>query len=114
MTSEMTRDERHRWLFAHMKGYEIKFTQQGMPFRVMRPNAEFGGVVYIGDCRCRIRIVRNQEAGKGKRNEVRFPDTELEVKVPLEDTTVVGYMEVYGDWKQGMGRCEFIPVLQEK
>ena len=27
----MTRDERHRWLFANMDGWRIHFSQKGMP-----------------------------------------------------------------------------------
>lgn len=119
----MTRDERHRWLFAHMDGRRITFEQKGMPFRVMRPNAVFGGVVYIKDTKCRIRIVHKQDAEKGKRYEVRFPDKEWKKEyideeldpiwtndVPLAETTLVGYMEITGNWKAGEGKCLFHPV----
>ena len=68
----MTRDERHRWLFANMDGRRITFGQRIMPFRVMRPNAEVGGVAFLDGNRCRIRIVHRQDAEKGKRYEVRF------------------------------------------
>ena len=116
----MTRDERHRLLFAKMDGRRITFEQKGMPFRVMRPNAVFGGVAFMDNNRCRIRIVHNQDAENGKRYEVRFPDKEWKRcgvdeqgnimwtnVVPLEDTTLVGYMELCGNWKKGEGRCYF-------
>ena len=106
----MTRDVRHRGLFAHMDGREVKFTQTGMPFRLMRPDAIIGGVIYIGDCRCRVRMLRKQNAEQGKRFEVRFPDTELEEKVPLEETTLVGYLEIKGNWTDGNGVCIFHPI----
>lgn len=114
----MTRDERHRWLFAKMDGRRITFDQKGMPFRVMRPDAVFGGVAYLDNNRCRIRIVHRQDAEKGKRYEVRFPDKEWKQTgteedstwtndVPLAETTLVGYMEITGNWKAGTGRCWF-------
>ena len=111
----MTRDERHRWLFANMEGKKITFTQQGMPFRILQPDARFGGVVHIGDTKCRIRIIRNESAEKGKRNEVRFPDSEWKEcengewsnHVDDNDTTLVGYMEITGNWKLGEGKCIF-------
>ena len=117
----MTRDERHRWLFAKMDGRRITFDQKGMPFRVMRPDAVFGGVAYLDNNRCRIRIVHRQDAEKGKRYEVRFPDKEWKQTgteedstwtndVPLAETTLVGYMEITGNWKAGTGRCWFHPV----
>lgn len=116
----MTRDERHRWLFAKMDGRRITFGQKGMPFRVMRPDAVFRGVAFLDGNRCRIRIVHKQDAEKGKRYEVRFPDKEWRQvgtddkgmpiwanDVPLEETTLVGYMEITGNWKAGEGRCWF-------
>ena len=117
----MTRDERHRWLFAKMDGRRITFDQKGMPFRVMRPNAVFGGVAYLDNNRCRIRVVHRQDAEKGKRYEVRFPDKEWRQTgteenptwtndVPLAETTLVGYMEITGNWKAGEGRCWFHPI----
>ena len=118
----MTRDERHRWLFADKDGQTIKFTQEGMPFRILKDDAHFGGVVHIGDTKCRIRIIRNQRADKGKRNEVRFPDAEWKLepdkdgtlrwtdKLKTEETTLVGYMEIKGNWKNGEGKCIFHPV----
>lgn len=118
-----TRDERHRWLFENHDGDRISFTQKGMPFRIMQPNAEFGGVVHIGDTKCRIRIVHRQDAEKGKRYEVRFPDVEWKRigtdeegkqiwtnEVPIEETTLVGYMEVKGNWRNGEGKCLFHPI----
>ena len=121
----MTRNERHRWLFSHMEGRKITFTQEGMPFRILRDDARFGGVVHIGDTKCRIRIIRNQNAEKGKRNEVHFPDTEWRRednddgdliwtnKVEDYDSTLVGFMEITGNWKEGTGRCIFHPVSGE-
>ena len=119
----MTRDERHRWLFANMDGRRISFKQQGMPFRVMRPDAVFGGVAFLDNNKCRIRIVHRQDAEKGKRYEVRFPDEEWkaigvdaegktiwENKVSLEETTLVGYMEITGNWRNGDGKCIFHPL----
>lgn len=129
----MTRDERHRWLFAHMEGRRITFKQKGMPFRVMRPNAVFSGVAYLNDTKCRIRIVHKQDTEKGKRYEVRFPDREyvnnpryapnaipeegkpieepmILSTLPIGDTTLVGYMEIAGNWKAGEGRCWFHPI----
>lgn len=116
----MTRDERHRWLFAHMDGRRITFEQKGMPFRVMNPDAEFGGVVHIKDTKCRVRILHRQEAEKGKRYEVHFPDREWKSigtdeegkpawtdKVSDDESTLVGYMEITGNWKNGAGRCIF-------
>ena len=122
----MTRDERHRWLFAKMDGRRITFEQKGMPFRVMRPNEVFRGVAFLDNNRCRIRIVHNQEAEKGKRYEVRFPDKEWKLvgtdeegkpiwtnEVQLEETTLVGYMEIKGNWKAGEGRCSFHPIQDD-
>lgn len=106
----MTRDEQHRMLFAHMDGREMRFPSSGMPFKVMKPYGEFGGVTYIGDCRCRVRVIHRQEAEKGKRYEVRFPDSELDVRPPTEETTLVGYMEIKGNWKAHEGVCLFHPV----
>ena len=119
----MTRDERHRWLFAHMDGRMITFEQKGMPFRVMRPDAIFGGTVSIKDTKCRIRIVHNHEEDKVKRYEVRFPDKEWKrigfddegneiwtSNVKLEETTLVGYMEITGNWKNREGKCIFHPI----
>lgn len=106
----MTRDEWNRWCFAHMDGREMSFISHGMPFKVMKHDAEFGGVAYIGDCKCRVRIVHRQDAEKGKRYEVRFPDTELDVKLATEDTTLVGYMEIKGNWREHEGKCVFHPI----
>ena len=119
----MTRDERHRWLFAKMDGRRITFDQEGMPFRVMRSDAVFGGVAFLDGNRCRIRIVHKQNEEKGKRYEVRFPDKEWKRigtgvegepiwsrDVPLEETTLVGYMEMTGYWKNGTGKCLFHPI----
>lgn len=122
--SEMTRDERRRWLFAHMDGRQITFEQKGMPFRVMQPDAEFGGVAKFKDTKCGIRIVHKQDAEKGKRYEVRFPDKEWQLipnekgqlewtnHVETSDTTLVGYMEITGNWKKGEGKCIFHPILK--
>ena len=73
--------------------------------------------------KCRIRIVHRQDAEKGKRYEVRFPDEEWkaigvdaegktiwENKVSLEETTLVGYMEIKGNWRNGDGKCIFHPL----
>lgn len=118
----MTRDERHRWLFADKDGKRISFTQEGMPFRILKDGARFGGVVYIGDTKCRIRILRNGKAPKGKRNEVHFPDAEWRKEEDASgdglwtnevadcDSTLVGYMEIKGNWKTGEGKCVFHPV----
>lgn len=116
----MTRDERHRGLFDHMDGRRITFEQKGMPFRVMKPDAEFEGVVHIKDTKCRVRIVHRQEAEKGKRYEIYFPDREWKRigtdeegktawtdKVSDDESTLVGYMEIIGNWKDGEGRCIF-------
>jgi hypothetical protein len=110
----MTRDERHKWLFAHMDGRKVTFTQTGMPFRIMRPEAVVGGVVYIGDCKCRVRMCQKPQAEHGKRYEVRFPDTEIDGKVPMEETTLVGYLEIKGNWGDGLGVCIFHPVGTEE
>lgn len=88
----------------------MTFPSRGMPFKVMKPNAIYGGVTYIGSCRCRVRVVHRQGAEKGKRYEVRFPDSELEQIVPMEATTLVGYMEVKGNWHEHTGECIFHPV----
>lgn len=114
----MTRDERHRWLFAKMDGRRIYFTQAGMPFRVLRKGARFGGVVTIGDTKCRIRIIRREEEDKGKKNEVHFPDFEWKQledgswssSVTDDDSTLVGFMEICGNWKAGDGKCIFHSV----
>lgn len=105
----MTRDERHRWLFEKKEGHIIHFTQDGMPFRMFRPHEVFGGVVHINDIKCCIRIVNNPDAEKRKRLEVRFPHKEEKV-LPIEETTLVGYMEICGNWKKGEGKCLFHPV----
>ena len=122
----MTRDERHRWLFANKDGKKITFTQEGMPFRILKDGARFGGVVHIGDTKCRIRILRNQKAERGKRNEVRFPDVEWKKiddgsgdglwtnEVSDSDSTLVGYMEIAGNWKKGTGKCIFHPVEEKE
>lgn len=122
----MTRDERHRWLFANKDGKNITFTQEGMPFRILKDGARFGGVVHIGDTKCRIRILRNQKAERGKRNEVRFPDVEWKKiddgsgdglwtnEVSDSDSTLVGYMEIAGNWKEGTGKCIFHPVEEKE
>lgn len=118
----MTRDERHKSLFSHMEGRKITFTQDGMPFRILKDGARFGGVVHIGDTKCRIRILRNQKAENGKKNEVHFPDTEWKRedndggdglwtnKVEDCESTLVGYMEIKGNWKAGEGMCIFHPI----
>lgn len=119
----MTRDERHRWLFAKMDGRRITFEQKGMPFRVMRPNAVVGCDVYIKDTKCRVRIVHKKEAENGKRYEIRFPDKEWKrigadeagndiwtSNVKLEETTLIGYMEITGNWKNKEGKCIFHPI----
>lgn len=116
----MTRDERHRWLFSHMEGRSITFKKKGMPFRVMKPDAEVGCVVNINGTKCRVRIVHRQEAEKGKRYEVHFPDREWKrigtdeegntawtYHVSDEESTLVGYIEITGNWKNGTGRCIF-------
>ena len=117
----MTRDERNISLFSHMEGRRIHFTQKGMPFRVLRTGARFGGVVTIGDTKCRIMIIRNETADKWKRNEVHFPDFEWKQldeeswssAVADEDSTLVGYMEVCGNWKAGEGTCIFHTLVEE-
>ena len=106
----MTRDERHRMLFSHMDGREMTFSMSGMPFRVMKPDAVVGGTMYIGDCRCCIRIVHRQENEKGRHYEVYFPHIELDEVVPQENTTLVGYMEIKGNWKKHEGKCIFHPI----
>lgn len=94
-----------------MDGREITFTQRDMPFKAMRATyAEIGDTVHIGDCKCRVRVVRRKEAEKGKRYEIRFPDTELEKKMPMGKTTLVGYMEIKGNWKKHEGKCIFHPI----
>ncbi|MBO6031773.1 MAG: hypothetical protein J6Q22_09995 [Prevotella sp.] len=115
----MKRDEMHRLLFSNMEGRQITFKQKGMPFRVMRPNSVFGGVAYFDNNKCRIRIVHRQESEEGKRYEVRFPDVEWKLisngsgegvwtnKVEDCDSTLVGYMEITGNWKAGTGKCIF-------
>lgn len=110
----MTRDERHRWLFAQMEGRDMRFPSSGMPFKVMKPDGEFGGVAYIGDCKCRIRVVHKPEAEKGKRYEVRFPDSELDQEVPMCKATLVGYMEIKGNWQEHTGECIFHPIGVEQ
>ena len=116
----MTRDELHRWLFANMEGRLITFDQKGMPFRIMKPDAEFGGVVHINDTKCRLRILHRKDSEKGKRYDVYFPDREWKRigtdeegkpvwtdKVSTDESTLVGYMEISGNWKDGKGRCIF-------
>ena len=114
----MTKHEWHRWCFAHKDGQRMVFTQQGMPFRIFQPDAVFGGVIEIGGIKCRVRIVRNPNAEKGKRNEVHFPDAEWSCKdgawtdkVTMEESTLVGYMEITGNWKDGKGRCVFHSIV---
>ena len=97
-------------LFSHMEGREMYFPSSGMPFKVMKPDGEFGGLTYIGYCRCRVRVVHKQEAEKSKLYEVRFPDSELDKKVPTEETTLVGYMEIKGNWREHTGKCIFHPI----
>ena len=100
-------DVHRHWLFANKDGKEIKFSQRTMPFAVFKPNAKWGGVCIIGDVKCRIRILHNQEGEKGKRLEVWFPDRELGREVPLEGTTIVGHIEIRGNWREKTGRCIF-------
>ena len=70
--------------------------------------------------KCRVRIAHRQEAEKGKRYEVHFPDREWKSigtdeegkttwtdKVSDDESTLVGYMEIIGNWKNGEGRCIF-------
>ena len=120
----MTRDERHRWCFAHKDGQHVVFKQDGMPFKIFHDHAVWGGIVEIGGTRCRVRIVRNKGAEKGKRNEVYFPDAEWKLepdsegtlrwtdKLTMEETTLVGYLEIKGNWREGAGSCLFHPVLK--
>ena len=118
----MTRSTLHRWLFTNHDGQKITFTQKGMPFRILRPDAVFGGTVDIGGTKCRIRIIRKESAEKGKKNEVRFPDFEWRQneygnwtsKVTDEESTLVGYMEIKGNWKEGTGKCIFHAVGLEE
>lgn len=106
----MTRAEWNRWVFSHMDGREMSFIMHGMPFKVMKDDATVGGPMYIGDCKCCIRIVHKQNNEKGKRYEVYFPHKELDEIVPQENTTLVGYMEIKGNWKKHEGKCIFHPV----
>lgn len=113
--------ELHKWLFSKMDGREMKFTQQGMPFKVLHSGARVGGTVTIGENPCKVWLVRRSEAEKGKRIEVRFPykmyrrveegdEEPTSDLIPVEESTLVGYMEVRGNFKQGTGRCVFHPV----
>ena len=108
------RDDLHRWLFARKGGKEIKFRTKKMPFKVFEPDAVWGGSCELGDTPCRIRVKHNMSGEKGKRLEVWFPHSELDEEVPWERSTLVGYMQVVGNFRQGTGRCIFEPVAIEE
>lgn len=108
--SQKNRDELHRWLFCRRGGHEITFSQKIMPFEIFKEDATWGGTCHIGDIKCQIRIRHNCSAPKGKRLEVRFPHKELDVVVPIEETTLVGYVKIQGNFRDGSGKCFFEPV----
>lgn len=99
--------EFHRWLFHNKDGQEISFSQKHMPFSVFKKDAVWGGSCEIGGTICRIRIRHNSEGEKGRRLEIWFPHKELDVVVPLEQSTLVGYMEIRGSFQKGNGKCVF-------
>lgn len=102
----------HRWLFADKNGKEMKFSQKTMPFAVFKHNAVWGGVCTIGDIKCRIKIWHNSEGEKGKRLEVRFPHEELGKVVPIDKTTLVGYIGIQGSFQKGTGTCVFQTIKE--
>lgn len=106
------RDDFHRWLFERKQGHEVKFTQKSMPFAVFKENAEWGGSCQVGDVKCRIRIRHNSSGEKGKRLEVWFPHSEYGKKVPYEESTLVGYIKISGNWRDGTGVCLFEPYKE--
>ena len=108
------RDRHHRWLFEGKSGWEIRFTQKHMPFAVFKEDAEWGGICYIGDVKCKIRVKHNGNGEKGKRLEVWFPHRELGKEVPYEQSTLVGYMKIKGNWRDKTGRCLFEPYTEEQ
>ena len=104
---KLTGHELHRWLFHDKDGKEIKFPQKSMPFAVFKKDAVWGGSCDIGDCKCRIRIRHNSGGEKGKRLEVWFPHEELDKVVPFEKSTLVGHIEIRGNFREGTGKCVF-------
>lgn len=99
--------EIHRWLFCNKDGQDISFSQKRMPFAVFGENAVWGGSCEIGGMKCRIRIRHNSAGEKGRRLEIWFPHEELDVEVPFEKSTLVGYMEIRGSFQKGTGKCIF-------
>lgn len=112
--STKARDVFHRWLFHNKDGKTINFTQKSMPFAVFKPNAVWGGVCELGEVKCRLRIRHNMEGERGKRLEVWFPHIELGEVLPFEKSTLVGYMKISGNWRDGTGRCFFEPYKEEE
>lgn len=108
------RDELHRWLFARKEGKEMTFSARSMPFAVFKPNAVWGGVCDLGEVKCRLRIRHNMEGKNGMRLEVWFPHIELGEVVPFEKSTLVGYMKIKGNWREGTGHCFFEPFKEEE
>ena len=108
------RDTWNRWLFERKRGHEIKFTQKSMPFSIFKDNAEWGGTCLIGEVKCCIRIRHNGCGEKGKRLEIWFPHSELGKKVPYEESTLVGYMRISGNFRLGTGRCLFEPYKEKR
>ena len=104
----------HRWLFSDKSGKTFRFSQRHMPFAVFKTNAVWGGTCEIGDAKCRIRIRHNNDGEKGKRLEVWFPHEELGKVIPYEKSTLVGYMKIKGNWREGTGECYFEPYKKEK
>ena len=78
-----------------------------MPFTVFKRDAVWGGSCEIGGTICRIRIRHNSEGEKGRRLEVWFPHKELEEVIPLDKSTLVGYMEIQGSFQKSNGKCVF-------
>ena len=104
---QQNKDTFNRWLFSMRDGHEITFSQKSMPYAVFADNAIWGGSCHIGDIKCRIRIRHNSNGEKGKRLEVWFPDFVLDKKVPLEESTLVGYIAIKGNFRDGTGKCIF-------
>lgn len=103
----MNRSEFHKWLFQNKDWQTIKFSGHTMPFAVFKDDAVWGGSCEIGDVKCNIRIRHNMDGEKGKRLEVWFPNEELGREVPVEESTLVGYMSIQGSFKDGTGKCVF-------
>ena len=99
--------ELHRWLFCNKDGQEMSFPQKSMPFAVFKKDAEWGGSCEIGGTKCRIRIRHNSDGEKGRRLEVWFPHKDLEEAIPLDESTLVGYMEIQGSFQKSNGKCVF-------